>query len=82
MRNERNYSGKDRDQLQEEEEEFNQVSHDFLQKGRWNVKKFKERKKPQKPFNMGFKLIFTTTTLLGHYLEVMIYPWKHDVTAQ
>lgn len=46
MTNERNYSGKDRDQLQGLAE-FNQVSHDFLQKGRWNVKKLKEKKNPK-----------------------------------
>lgn len=40
----------------------------------------KREKKNKKTFNMGYKLIFTTTTLLGHYLEVIIYPWKHDVT--
>lgn len=66
MRNEGNDFGKDRDQLQETAE-FNQVSYDFLQKGRWNVKKFKEKKTKNSYSHMGFKLIFTTQDITSKW---------------
>lgn len=72
MRNEGNYSGKDRDQLQGTAE-INQVSHDSLQKGRWNVKKFKEKKTTKTP---------EVTWTLNWSLLLRTLPWSDCISMK
>lgn len=75
MRNERNDSSKDRDQLQETAE-FNQISYDFLQKGRWNVEKFKEKtpKTLKVTWALSWSLLLRTLPQSD--------PWKHHLRTQ